>query len=39
MKLKTCTVEIAGMACQPDESGMMQVAGNLTPPARVSCVA
>jgi transposase InsO family protein len=30
MKLKTRTVEIAGMTSQPDETWMMQVARNLT---------
>ena len=30
MKLKTRTVEIAGITCQPDENWMTQVARNLT---------
>jgi hypothetical protein len=30
MKLKTRTVEIAGMTCRPDETWMMQMARNLT---------
>ena len=30
MKLKTRTVEIAGVACQPNEAWMTQVARNLT---------
>ena len=30
MKLKTRTVEIAGVTCQPDETWMMQIARNLT---------
>src|SRR5260370_31605987 len=30
MKLKTGTVEIAGITCQPDEAWMTQVARNLT---------
>src|SRR5262245_38725246 len=30
MKLKTRTVEIAGMTCQPDETWMMQIARNVT---------
>ena len=30
MRLKTRTVEIAGITCQPDEAWMMQVARNLT---------
>ena len=30
MKLKTRTVEIAGITCQPDEAWMTQVARNLT---------
>jgi hypothetical protein len=30
MKVKTCTVEIAGITRQPDETWMTQVARNLT---------
>jgi hypothetical protein len=30
IKLKTRTVEIAGITCQPDEAWMTQVARNLT---------
>jgi hypothetical protein len=30
MKLKTRTVEVAGITCQPDEAWMTQIARNLT---------
>jgi putative transposase len=39
MKLKTRTVEIAGITCQPDEAWMTQVARNLTAAGDGSCAA